>query len=99
MVGIHQINLEEPAEESIARIVNSPRSLEAAQRQGINLQELDPVTEKQVEEMLKARERKPNVPKVLVEIRLNHLMNKRQEKLKLLIEEREYIIEEEQKFA
>jgi hypothetical protein len=73
-------------ERSIKALLNSPRSLEACRRQGIDPADLDPVTEDQVRQMIEQRERKKNVPKVLIEIRMNHYEEKRKDKIKLLKE-------------
>lgn len=43
-------------------MINSPRSLEACKRLGLHLEELDEVTEDEVREMIKQRERKQTVP-------------------------------------
>ena len=50
--------------------------------------DLDPINEEQVREMIAQRERKRNVPKVLVEIRMKHYDEKRKEKIRLIKEVR-----------
>ena len=67
-------------------MMNSPRSLEACRRQGIDASDLDRITEEKVREMIALRERKKNVPKVLVEIRIQYYEEKRKAKLKLIKE-------------
>jgi hypothetical protein len=75
-------------EKSIKQLLNSPRSLEACRRQGVDPADLDRITEDRVREMIAMRERKKNVPKVLIEIRLAHYEEKRKAKIKLIKEVR-----------
>jgi len=67
-------------------LLNSPRTIEACRRQGIDPSDLDRITEDRVREMIAQRERKKNVPKVLVEIRMAHYEEKRKEKFRLIKE-------------
>ena len=67
-------------------ILNSPRTLEACRRQGIDLADLDPTSEDTIRQQIAERERKKNVPKVLIDIRLQHYEEKRKAKIKLIKE-------------
>lgn len=67
-------------------MLNSPRSIEACRRQGIDPADLDRITEDKIKEMIAQRERKRNIPRVLIEIRMAHYEEKRKEKIKLIIE-------------
>jgi hypothetical protein len=77
--------------------LNSPRTLEACRRQGVNLFDLDPVTEDRVRKILSERKDKTAsmraVPQVLVEIRLKHYQDKRKELFRLIREVKLKIIE------
>lgn len=66
--------------------MNSPRSLEACKRQGIDPADLDRITEDRIKEMIAQRERKKNIPRVLIEIRMAHYEEKRKEKIRLIKE-------------
>lgn len=67
-------------------ILNSPRTLEACRRQGIDPIDLDRITEDKVREMIAQRERKKNIPKVLIDIRMAHYEEKRKQKINLIKE-------------
>ena len=67
-------------------MVNSPRSLEACKRLGIQLSDLDTVTEEQVREKILERERKRSVPQVLVDMRLKHYADKRKSQVHMIKE-------------
>jgi hypothetical protein len=56
--------------------------LEAFRRLGFNLAELNPVTEDFVRQRIMERERKKQVPKVLVDLRMQHYKDKRDLKIK-----------------
>lgn len=51
-------------------MINSPRTLESCRRLGIDLSELDPVTEDYIRTRIMDRERKKNIPKALIELRM-----------------------------
>jgi hypothetical protein len=85
-VSIEEINPDEVYHVSIKDILNSPRSLEACRRQGIAPSDLDRITEDRIKEMIAQRERKKNIPKVLIDIRIAHYEEKRKEKIKLIRE-------------
>jgi len=51
-VSIEEINPDEVYEKSIKAILNSPRSLEACRRQGIDPVDLDRITEDRIKEMI-----------------------------------------------
>lgn len=48
--------------------------------------DLDRITEDRVREMIKERERKKNIPKVLIDIRMAHYEEKRKDKIRLIKE-------------
>jgi len=58
------------------------------------LGELDLVTEEVVKARIMERERKRTVPPVLVELRMKHYVDKRNQKISLIKEERQVIIDE-----
>jgi hypothetical protein len=59
---------------------------------GIKAKELDNVSYETVKLHLQQREKKKNIPTVLVDLRYENLQKKRQEKRQLIIEEREKIM-------
>jgi hypothetical protein len=75
-------------EKELKDMINSPRTLEACKRLGINLADLDTVTEDQVRERILERERKRSVPQVLVEMRMKHYADKRKERITMIKEVR-----------
>lgn len=76
-MSIEDINPDQVYEKSIKDLLNSPRTLEACRRQGIDPADLDPVQEDEVRRQIAERERKRNVPKVLIDIRMQHYEEKR----------------------
>jgi hypothetical protein len=60
--------------------------LEACRRLGIHLEELIPVTEDFVKQKIIERDRRKNVPKELVQIRMDHYNEKRDYKIKQIKE-------------
>lgn len=87
-MSIEDINPEQTYEKSIKDLLNSPRTLEACSRQGIDPKDLDPITEQRVREMIASRDRKKQVPQELVDLRMQHYENKRKEKIRLIKEVR-----------
>lgn len=85
-MSIDDINPEEKYERSIKDMLNSPRTLEACRRQGVDLADLDPIPADKVRHIIAERERKRNVPQVLVDIRVQHYEDKRKEKIRLIKE-------------
>ena len=70
-------------------MLNSPRSIEACRRQGVDPADLDPVNEATVRKLIATRDRgKRAIPQVLVDIRMKHYEDKRRETLRLVKEER-----------
>ena len=67
-------------------MLNSPRSLEACKRQGIDPAELDQVGESEIRQMIMKREKKQNVPQIIVDIRRQRVEEKRKEKIKIIKE-------------
>ena len=72
-------------------ILNSPRSIDACRRQGIEVNELLYLSL----ENYKQKSGKKDLERSLLQKRWEHFEEKRKEKLKLVIEERNKIIEEE----
>ena len=85
-MSIEDVNPEQEYEHSLKGLINSPRTLEACKRQGIELNELDPVSWENVKEMLAEREKKKNIPKELIQIRLEFYEKKRRQKIDLIKE-------------
>ena len=76
-----------------APALNSPRSLEACRRQGIDPPELAFVPLKQFRKNLGVEA--AALSGQILQLRFDHHEEKRQEKLRVLVEERQRIIEEE----
>lgn len=94
LVSILDIDLTKEDTRNVQNQVNSPRTKEACLRLGIDLKELNPINRAKVEAQLKERERKPSVPKELIDMRVEHLDKKRHEKYRMIKEERETVIHE-----
>jgi len=77
LVSIADLSPDQKYPKSIANLVNSPRSLEACKRQGINLSELDPIDKASVEKKIKERDKTKQVPPDIVEVRFQHSEEKR----------------------
>jgi hypothetical protein len=58
---------------SLGDILNSPRTLEAMEALGIAGKELDNVRYDSIREELMKRERKQNIPKILVDLRYDNI--------------------------
>lgn len=72
---------------SIKTLLNSPRTLEACRRQGIDPEELDPTSEDQVLKLIAQRDRgKRAIPQVLVDIRMRHYEDKRRDMIRIIKE-------------
>lgn len=80
-----------------APLLNSPRSLEACKRQGIEAHEISYSTLKQFKKSLGV-EASQLTPQIL-QLRYDHHEQKRQEKIRILVEERLRIIDEESRGA
>lgn len=65
---------------SLGDIINSPRTLEAMEALGITGKELDTVTYESIREELMKRERKQNIPKIIVDLRYDNAQKKREDK-------------------
>ena len=65
---------------SFSEIINSPRSLEAMESLGITSKELDNVKYESIREELMKRERKQNIPKIIVDLRYDNIQKKREDK-------------------
>ena len=51
-MSIEDVTPDQTYEKSIKDLVNSPRTLEACCRQGIDLKDLDPITEQRVRDLI-----------------------------------------------
>lgn len=76
--------------------VNSPRSLQALERQGMSLQELKRFNMEEIRQLVQERFNKKIEDKKIMDMYEHHLEERREMKLKLLREVRQEIIEEEQ---
>ena len=76
-MSIDEVNPDHQYERSFKQLINSPRSIEACRRQGIELTELDPITDEKVKHMICERDKRKSVPKVLIDIRMQHYEEKR----------------------
>ena len=74
-------------------ILNSPRSLEACRRQGIEPEELLYKSKKDLKKELGTEGKQ--LTKQLMELRWEHYEERRKEKIKILVDERNIIIHEE----
>lgn len=87
--SIEDINPDKKYDVSFKTLLNSPRTLEACRRQGINPSDLDPITEEHVRKHIALREKgKRVIPQVLVDIRVKHYENKRRHTITLIKEVR-----------
>jgi hypothetical protein len=83
------VNPDSKYDQSFQAILNSPRTIEACRRQGVNLADLDPVTEDKVKKILSERKDKASkraIPRVLIDIRLKHYEERRRELFRLIRE-------------
>ena len=85
-MSIEDVSPDQQYETSFQAIINSPRTLEACHRQGVELTELDPVTQEQIKHMICERDKKKKVPQVLIDIRMQHYDEKRKQKFTLIKE-------------
>jgi len=93
---IENIDLNQPPPNgTFNRFINSPRSLEAFRRAGIEPKELDPVNKKALASMLKARENGKSPPNEILNIRFEFADDKRRKKLEMLKETRQAIIDDQ----
>jgi hypothetical protein len=65
---------------SYADILNSPRTLEAMESLGILGKELDDIKYETIRDELMKRERKQNIPKIIVDLRYDNVQKKREDK-------------------
>ena len=84
--SILDIDLNQSIGQSYAEILDSPRTKEAMKNLGIIAGELNNVSYETVRNQLQAREKKKNVPAVLVDLRYDNMQQKRQTKRQLIIE-------------
>jgi len=83
-MSIEDVSPDQVYEKSFKDLLNSPRTLDACKRQGIELSELDPIHEDRIREMIAQREKKRKIPKVLIDIRTQYYEDKRKEKIRLI---------------
>ena len=77
VVSILDIDLSESMTMPYQRILNSPRTLEAMANLGIRARELDDISYETVKQQIMDRERKQNVPSLIVDLRYDNLQKKR----------------------
>lgn len=79
------MNIDEPVEfRSWAKVIKSPRSLEAFKRVGVLPEELDPVNKRTLAEALKKKYPQAGVSKELLQLRLSYANDARYKKLKIV---------------
>lgn len=61
-MSIEDVNVEQKYDKSFKDLLNSPRTIEAMRRQGIDGSELDPVSQEYIRKQIADREKKRNVP-------------------------------------
>ena len=72
---------------SIGTLLNSPRTLEACRRQGVQPADFDPVTEDMIRRKIAERDKtKRGIPQVLIELRMKHYEERRRELFRLVRE-------------
>ena len=92
-VSLEDIKIDNPPKgKSWARIINSPRSLEAFRRVGIKARELDPVNIQDLETELKQKFGSKKADNKLLVMRIEHLNKNRHSKFNMVKSERESII-------
>ena len=79
-------------EANISIKINSPRTLEAMKILGLDAKDLDPIDYSSVKDFLQKRDRKKDVPKELVDLRFKMLDQRRHDKKKLIVDERNKIM-------
>lgn len=86
-MSIVDISPDTKYEVSIKQLLNSPRTLEACRRQGVDPKDLDPISEEEVRKIIVQRDKgKRAIPQVLVDIRLKHYDTKRRDMFRLIQE-------------
>lgn len=89
VVSIEDINPDKKYDVSIKQLLNSPRTMEACKRQGVDPKDMDPISEEQVRKLISQRDRgKRTIPQVLVDIRMKHYEDKRRDVIRLIREVR-----------
>ena len=89
VVSIEDINPDKKYDVSIKQLLNSPRTMEACKRQGVDPKDMDPISEEQVRKLIAQRDRgKRAIPQVLVDIRMKHYEDKRRDVIRLIREVR-----------
>lgn len=88
------LDLQEFPEKSYKVLMNSPRTVEAAMRQGIKFEQLDPVNVHKVENEIKERDRVRSVKPDILNMHLQHAENKRAQLANMIKYERDAIIHE-----
>lgn len=77
LASILDIDLSQSLIESYREILKSPRTLEAMANLGIEAQELDDKSYDTIKKELQKRERKQNVPTMIVDLRYDNFQKKR----------------------
>jgi hypothetical protein len=87
IMSIEDISPDVKYDVSIRALLNSPRTMEAFRRQGVQPEDLDPVTEDQIRRRIAERDKsKRAIPPVLIELRLKHYEDRRRELFRLVRE-------------
>ena len=87
IISIEDLSPDTKYDVSIRALLNSPRTLEACRRQGIQPEDFDPVTEDQVRRRIAERDKsKRAIPAVLIELRMKHYEDRRRELFRLVRE-------------
>lgn len=80
----------------IIKRLNSPRTLEAMKILGLDTSELEAVSLDEVKQYFYKRERSSNIPMELIDLRFKTLNQRRFEKKKLIVEQRNKIMRDEE---
>lgn len=91
-ISLRDLKLDEEQLEN----VSSPRSIEAMRRQGMVQQELQKMSREQIAQMVGEKYGKKIEDKKIMDLYEKHFEERRQMKVKLLLEVREEVVQEEQ---
>jgi hypothetical protein len=87
IISIEDLSPDTKYEVSIRQLINSPRTMEAFRRQGVQPEDLDPVTEDMIRRRIAERDKsKRTIPPVLIEMRLKHYEERRRDLFRLVRE-------------
>jgi hypothetical protein len=87
IISIEDLSPDTKYEVSIRQLINSPRTMEAFRRQGVQPEDLEPVTEDMIRRRIAERDKsKRTIPPVLIEMRLKHYEERRRDLFRLVRE-------------